>query len=363
MNVLLYGGSFNPVHYAHLKNIELGMTKLDIDKILVICDKFPHFKENEYVLDYKTRVKLINIALKEYNFTHLIEVSDIMKDDTEKRYTYEIIKQLKDEYPNDNFYFLIGSDQANNLDKWKNIDELKKLVHFVITKRSNDNITLSDSIVIKNEPLPYSSTLTRKEYASTGINGVDKYIRQNGLYLDELLKKYLSEARIRHSQNVAALAKKYASKYKLNSKKAYIAGMLHDITKEMPLDKQYELVKYDYCFELNDNTVHAYSAVRIVRDQLKIEDFEILEAIMYHTTAFFEMKPLSRLIYVCDMLSVERDFNGVGYLRSLLNKDLNLCYCECVLKSLAYLKEKGIEINKDLKKLDRMIRKELRNGK
>lgn len=362
MNVLIYGGSFNPIHYAHINNIRLGIEHLNIDKVILVCDKYIHFKDNEYVLDYDKRIEMIKMVLKEYYLDDIVEVSLMMKDDVNKRYSYDVIREIRNEYVNDDLFFLIGSDQAKNLDKWYNIDELKKLVRIVITKRSYD-VFDKEYIQINNEILDYSSTNIRKTYASSGIAIIDDYIREKGFYLECVLEKYLSKKRIEHSKNVAMLARRIAKRYGINEDKAYVAGMLHDIAKEQDLKKQYDLVKNDECFELNDMTIHAYSAVHIISDELAIKDQTILNAIKYHTTAYYIMSDLDKLIYVCDMLSKERYFDGIEKLRELLIYDLDTCYLNCVKVSLTYLKEKKIVFSNELIKLEEMIEKELANGK
>ncbi|MDR3215782.1 MAG: nicotinate (nicotinamide) nucleotide adenylyltransferase [Bacilli bacterium] len=357
MKVLIYGGAFNPIHLAHIKMMEQATKELNVDKLIIVPNKEVHFKNNDNVIAFSKRKMMIEMALEKGEFNCEVVISDIEEKQANKVYTIDLIKMLKKEDSQSKFYFLIGSDHVAKLKDWYEIDNLKKEVTFIVGKRTND-FQSNEFIVINNEVLDYSSTLIRNKYQSSGLIKIDAFIRYYGLYLNEVLKQYLKPSRINHSQNVALLAQKKATLYGIDSNKAYVAGMLHDIGKYLSLDKQYRLVKDDMVFELNDQTIHAYSAVHIVKDELKINDKDILEAIKWHTTGYYEMKPLSKLIYVCDMLSADRHFDGIEQLRECLNKNLDECFKQCFLASVAYLKEKRIVISKELNDLSLKIERD-----
>ena len=353
MKILIYGGTFNPIHLAHLKNIEwVGCC---FDKVLVIPNKKGHFKVGDELASISDRLKMIELGLKQLPSNLNVEISGIEIISENSLYSYDVVRLLQKQYPQAQFSFLIGSDQAKDLNNWYKITELKEMVEFIVTKRDAD-YTSNEFKVFDNELLDYSSTAIRQEYVSSGIVAVDEYIRKEGLYLKSLVSNHLSEERLQHSNNVADLAVKMACKYQLDVKKAYIAGMLHDLCKEMPLEKQYELIKGDpTLFEVSDATVHAFSAYHYIKDELMITDEEILTAIKWHTTAYYQMSDLAKLIYTCDMLSLERDFKGIEELRLLLNKDLNECFKACFSASYEHLIIKGLKISEELIILKEMI--------
>ena len=357
MKILIYGGAFNPVHSAHIKNIELACNKIAFDKIIIIPNKFCHFKNNDELASIEDRLEMLDLALSQLKDLNIdIEISKIEIDSEDRLYTNDVIDILKEEVKNAELYFLIGSDQAVQLDKWYKITELKQKVQFIVTKRDNTVFDETDLIVIENEPMPYSSTKIRHHYADSGIESINKYIRYYGLYLKLVIRNYMGLHRATHSHNVALLAKEKATLYNIDENKAYVAGMIHDIGKEVPLEEQYKLIECDKeLFEVNDATVHAFSAYHIAKDELKIDDEEILCAIKWHTTAYFEMPKLAKLIYVCDMLSSERDFTGIAELRALLDVDLDECYKQCFLASYRHLECKHISISRNLKKLKEKI--------
>lgn len=356
MKILVYGGAFNPVHYAHISHLKLAAKKFGFDKIIVVPNKIAHFKDASELANVSDRLNMLELALEQLNDLDIeLEISMIEIESQIRLYAIDVVKIIQAENTDASLYFLIGSDQAMQLDKWYDIDNLLQKVTFIVVKRDLDFVA-EDLLVLENLILPYSSTATRTTYQTTGIVKVDKYIRENGLYLNSLINNYLSVNRVQHSKNVAKLAVEMAILHNIDERKAYIAAMLHDIAKELPLKEQYNLVKEnDVTFELHDQTVHAYAAYNFVKEKFKIDDVEILNAIKWHTTAYFEMTQLDKLIYVSDMLSCERDFSDIQELREILKYNLNECFKLCYLKSFSYLELKKVKISNDLLKLKSKI--------
>ena len=114
-----------------------------------------------------------------------------------------------------------------------------------------------------------------------------------------------------HSVNVAKEAKKLAKHYGADENKAEIAGILHDITKEMPKEQQLQII-IDSGIILDNVQLHApklwhgMSGSIVVRDELGIDDEDILNAIRYHTTGRAGMSLLEKVIFTADFTSEER---------------------------------------------------------
>ncbi|MEG0364817.1 MAG: nicotinate (nicotinamide) nucleotide adenylyltransferase [Erysipelotrichales bacterium] len=353
MKILLYGGSFNPVHKAHVENVRLALDAIAFDKVIIIPNKVGHFKENIEMANDKDRITMLEIAFKDIEED--IEISNIEIEANEKMYTTHLVDEIKKEYKDSQLYFLIGSDQAMLLDKWYDIENLKQKVNFIVTKREDDYIE-EDLFIIDNIALPDSSTSIRKDYQSTGIDSVDKYIRNHGLYLQEYVYTHLSKARAQHTIRVAKLAKKLALHYSIDETKAYIAAMLHDIAKELPLEEQFKLVgDCSDLFEASNPTIHQYSACNYIKEVMSINDDEVESAICKHTTGNFEMSKLDKIIYCADMLEENRTFKDIDKLRSLLYIDIDECFKQCFIKSYDFLVSKGIYIDSKLKKLKEKV--------
>lgn len=160
-----------------------------------------------------------------------------------------------------------------------------------------------------------------------------------------IIKKRLSEKRFIHSINVSKEAMRLAYLYGADEKKAEIAGLLHDITKEAPTDDQKQFIK-EHGVELNEiedttpKLLHSISGMLFLRDVLKIEDEDILNAVLYHTTARAGMSILEKVLYIADFTSAERDYDGVEKIREMSNISLEKVMIEGLSFTIAELTEK-----------------------
>ena len=143
------------------------------------------------------------------------------------------------------------------------------------------------------------------------------------------LKSKVSEKRYNHCINVGNMAKKLAKIYNVNEKKAYLAGILHDIAKEMNYEQQLgilggiEFHPPEYS-KKNYKVFHGWVGSVYVKKHLHIYDDDILNAIRYHTTGRKDMSVLEKIIYNSDCISIERRFEGVEYFRRIAQSDLNV---------------------------------------
>ena len=147
-------------------------------------------------------------------------------------------------------------------------------------------------------------------------------------YYKSIIKSRLSEGRYIHSLNVAASAAELSKIYNCNRDKAYLAGLLHDITKEEILDVQYRLIEENShsltkLERNNPSVIHQMSGEAYCRLKLGITDEEILSAIRYHTTGKANMTTLQKVVYTADFISADRNYPDVEEMRSLALKSLD----------------------------------------
>lgn len=156
------------------------------------------------------------------------------------------------------------------------------------------------------------------------------YIGCDFVELDEykkLIKTKMSDYRFTHSVNVSKEAKKLAKLYGADERKAEVAGILHDITKEIPKEEQLQIIT-DSGIILDDvqkkapKLWHGISGSVYVREKLNIDDEDILNAIRYHTTGRAGMSLLEKIIFVADFTSAERTYKGISTMRKKSRKSL-----------------------------------------
>lgn len=138
----------------------------------------------------------------------------------------------------------------------------------------------------------------------------------------------LSEKRYKHSLNVAKAAKKLAETYGADPDKCYLAGLLHDICKEIPAREQLKLMlRWDSEYsevELNaPKTHHAIAGAQFVKERYGITDPDILTPIRWHTVGKGGMNLYEQIIYMADLISEERSYDGADELRALTYRNLN----------------------------------------
>ncbi len=132
MKIGILGGTFNPVHIGHLILAEEVREKLGLDKIIFVPAYLPPHKDNSDIAPAGERLSMVKIAIKANKFFHASDI-EIKRDG--RSYTIDTIREFKKAYPDDELYFIIGSDLLKYLDDWKDLQEIIRIVKFVVATR------------------------------------------------------------------------------------------------------------------------------------------------------------------------------------------------------------------------------------
>lgn len=167
-----------------------------------------------------------------------------------------------------------------------------------------------------------------------------------------LLKKRLNEKRYIHSLAVADEAKRLAAKYDSDENTAFLAGLLHDITKNSSREEHLNIfdtfgIILDEVEKNAEKLWHAISGAAYVKYVVGIDDERITQAIRYHTTAKKDMPLLSKILYLADFTSADRDYEDVDVMRRLVDESLDKAYRYALAYSITDLVENGKAIHKD----------------
>lgn len=168
----------------------------------------------------------------------------------------------------------------------------------------------------------------------------------------ELLEKRLNKGRFYHSLCVADEAKRLAEKYNGDEEKCYLAGLLHDITKNSNKDEHFEIFNNNNIvlseIEISAEKLwHAISGAKFVETVLNINDEEILDAIRYHTTAKSNMSLTCKILYLADFTSQDRNYPDVNIIRNLVDKSLDEAFVYALKYSIIDLTERSKAIHPD----------------
>ena len=136
----------------------------------------------------------------------------------------------------------------------------------------------------------------------------------------DIIRPLMGDKRYIHSVNVSKEAVRLAEKYGVDTEKAALAGILHDITKELDVQKQLQIFDSGDIIlsDVEKSTTklwHAISGSVYVQTELGINDQDIINAIRYHTTGRAGMSPLEKVIFLADFTSEERNYPDVDVIR------------------------------------------------
>ena len=375
MRIGIYGGTFNPPHKGHIRLAQTMLSDARLDKIIIIPAGIPPHKESSELADDKTRLEMCALAFSGEHF----EISDIEIKRDGKSFTVDTVKELRETYPDDELFLIIGSDMLLSFDRWYRYKDILKEVTLCVATREDeisrdklsafacDVLGLDSGELIASEISAFecSSTDVRKSLKEAGnteellSDAVRGYIMKNELYTDSytpwrsLLKERLLEKRYIHSLNVADSARELAKKYGADEEKAYFAGLVHDIMKNASEEEQLQIMEKGGIIlsrteKINKKLWHAMAGECYLRLEKGITDEDILNAVRYHTTGRAGMSLLEKVVYIADYISVERDYEDVDVMRELsLNKGLDEAALYALKFSFRSLSEKEKLIHTD----------------
>lgn len=166
----------------------------------------------------------------------------------------------------------------------------------------------------------------------------------------DYIENKIGRKRYEHSIRVSELSKKLADYYDYSIYKAELAALLHDSAKgreDKLLLKGYDvsdiILKED--IEIYRPIIHAPLAAEIARKEFDIDDEEIINSIIYHTTGRPDMSLLEKIILVADAAEPGRDYKAAMEIRELAFNDLNLAVVKALDTSLLHCIDNGRIIN------------------
>jgi len=175
-------------------------------------------------------------------------------------------------------------------------------------------------------------------------------------YIEELRTKVKSALatdtmRFKHSIGVADTAACLAMRYNSSMEKAYIAGLLHDCAKCVPDD-----IKIKECRQANEEIsqielespylLHSKLGAIYAKEKYGINDFDICQAIRFHTTGRPDMSILEKIIFIADYIEPYRNKAwDLDIIRGLAFEDINEAVYFCLKDTLEYLESKNRPID------------------
>jgi len=193
MRIGLLGGSFDPVHIAHISLAQEALSALHLDQVQLIPVGQPWQRPPLGALP-EHRLNMLKLATRDLNS---IVVNPIEIQRTGPTYTIDTIEALN---PNHDYVWILGSDQLENFCTWKRWTDIAEHVQLAVAQRPGSSLHAPEALaqflsarnqkllVIPFEPLNVSATAVRQRIAQKQSardllpEVVEQYIHEHGLY-------------------------------------------------------------------------------------------------------------------------------------------------------------------------------------
>lgn len=186
MNIIVYGGSFDPIHMGHLTVANEVYQHIQPDLFLFIPTGQSPLKDRGARASVDARVTMLNMAI---DFLGFGEVERYELEREGKSYTYHTMLYLKEKYPDANVSMIIGTDQYEALDQWYEIEKLKSMITFIVVNRDVDTQMLPEPFQAFQIPrMDISSTMIRERIVNNitircfVLDTIERFIRKEHLY-------------------------------------------------------------------------------------------------------------------------------------------------------------------------------------
>lgn len=380
MKTVLFGGTFDPIHEAHLQMTRLVLDAFKLDNVLLMPTAIPPHKLKADMASAKHRIAMCKLAVAD---DARFAVSDMEIARGGASFTVDTLTALHAAYPDTQWYLLVGADMFLSFGTWYRFEDILRLATVCVVPRADITaaqlrdyaMTLPDfaKVEILDTPVEDISSTTIRAHVLAGEStdglvppAVAEYIAKHHLYtiqkdMDlaaiepqciEIIRKRESEYRFAHSLEVAKSAEKLAKQYGGDVQKARFAGLMHDVMKDVSQNEQLQIFE-DFDILLTDveqhapKLWHAMAGAAFLEYVLRMDDRDILNAVRYHTTARAGMSLLEKIVYVADFISADREYPDVDVMRKLAKQSLEDAMRYALEYTVRDLRQKGATVHPD----------------
>ncbi len=194
----IMGGTFDPIHIGHIQLAEQALAEAELDSVLFMPNHTPWMKHDRAITEAEHRAAMVQLAIED---TPAFKLSTLEIDAGGNSYTWQTLEKLKSQYPEDEFFFILGADSLLSIEKWAHPEKIfENAVIMAAVRDDCDKAKLEKQkavlaekyhariVLLSMPPVAVSSTKIRQEfYTDSQIRKMvpDKtagYIIQNNLY-------------------------------------------------------------------------------------------------------------------------------------------------------------------------------------
>jgi nicotinate-nucleotide adenylyltransferase len=184
--IAIYGGTFDPVHDAHLILAREAIETLDLDKVILVPAAISPLKKAAPVASGEVRLAMLRAAIKgEPEFE--VDECELLR--PPPSYTIDTVEEIRRRECDAALYCLIGEDNIEQLPRWHRFVELEKMVRFIVLDRSGKQPTHSYQLIHRR--IDISATDIRRRVAQTESirylvpESVEEIIQRKKLYREQ----------------------------------------------------------------------------------------------------------------------------------------------------------------------------------
>ena len=385
MKIGIYGGTFNPPHLGHMAAAKTAVQVLGLDRLILIpAATPPHKPLPDGSPTAWQRLDMVRLMADNLGLPGVVEVSSMELEREGKSYTSDTLAALREQFPSDELWLLMGTDMFLTLQNWhepQRIMSMAGICAFGRTEQDGEALFAPQRDYLKKAFNATVTTITLpglvdisspqlrdvldegqgEEYLCPAVYG---YILLNGLYGTKADLKHLElpelracsysmvrAKRIPHIKGTEEEAVRLAVRWGVDETPARRAAILHDCTKYLELDEQVALcrrfgVVLDELEQRAVKLLHSKTGACIAK-HIFGETEQVYQAIFWHTTGKPDMSMLEKVIYLADYIEPTRDFDGIEPLRRLAYEDIDKALLMGMEMTIEEMKQRGSPIHRN----------------
>jgi len=378
VRIALLGGSFDPVHLGHMLIADEAASRFGYDAVVFVPAAVSPHKADANPASAEDRLAMLNAAV--------LGDRRFLVDDCELRrsgvsYTIDTVDDIERRYlPEGRLGLIIGEDLVSGFSTWQRAAELASRVDIILATRPGyacaefayphrrlENAALSvssssvRSLIERGEPwrflVPEAAGSRIRERGLYGCPAVaESDARKVARAVESLAVSELSIERYLHSRGVARLAADLCARFGLDPDLGYLAGISHDLCKEMAPDRIVALAVLDGAplsagERAKPALLHARAAANFLESRFGFRDESVLAAIRNHTFGSRGMDGLSKAVYVADKIEPSRRSVSPGIREMLSSAGLEELFAGTVSDTVRYLRERGKTVSPETESL------------
>ncbi|MGN1305406.1 MAG: nicotinate (nicotinamide) nucleotide adenylyltransferase [Oscillospiraceae bacterium] len=199
--IALFGGSFNPVHNGHFNLVKETAEKNGIDRVFVIPTFISPFKKDSggFVADGKDRLQMCRLAFESLPY---VTVSGWELSQSEVSYSVNTVSHFHEEFPDDELFFIMGSDMLLSFDRWHRWKDILGMCTIIAASRENGGSDIEELRKKAGQLSEYGRVIVTEistfELSSSEIR--EKILKNCDLscYMDKNVVEYIKENHVYH---------------------------------------------------------------------------------------------------------------------------------------------------------------------